>query len=144
MIGGTGAWAFIREIFPHDSGQDEARQLPETINPRSPSRNSKRIENRATTAIERLKFCHSQAPMRMIYLDLSVSALKKCNTNPHHRSTIEEKHCVAQQPPSQAGLSIAGFSTRPVHGFPRFAQSSTASGPSRVFCSNPPRTSDVS
>jgi putative sporulation protein YtaF len=32
MIGGTGAWVFIREIFPHDSGQDEARQLPETIN----------------------------------------------------------------------------------------------------------------
>jgi hypothetical protein len=37
--------------------------------------------------------------MRLTYLDLSVSALKKCNANPHHRTTIEEKHCVAQQPP---------------------------------------------
>jgi hypothetical protein len=37
--------------------------------------------------------------MRLTYLDLSVSALKKCNANPHHRSTKEEKHCVAQQPP---------------------------------------------
>jgi hypothetical protein len=37
--------------------------------------------------------------MRLTYLDLSVSAMKKCNANPHHRSTIEEKHCVAQQPP---------------------------------------------
>jgi hypothetical protein len=62
------------------------------------SRNSKRIRKRATTAIERSKFCHPQA-MRLTYLDLSVSALKKCNTNPHHRSTKEEKHCVAQQPP---------------------------------------------
>jgi hypothetical protein len=67
---------------------------------RSLSRNSKRIRKRATTAIEGPKFCHPQAPMRLIYLDLSVSALKKCNANPHHRSTIEEKHCVAQQPPS--------------------------------------------
>jgi hypothetical protein len=38
--------------------------------------------------------------MRLTYLDLSVSALKKCNANPHHRSTKEEKHCVAQQPHS--------------------------------------------
>jgi hypothetical protein len=38
--------------------------------------------------------------MRLTYLDLSVSALKKCNANAHHRSTKEEKHCVAQQPPS--------------------------------------------
>jgi hypothetical protein len=37
--------------------------------------------------------------MRLTYLDLSVSALKKCNADPHHRSTTEEKHCVAQQPP---------------------------------------------
>jgi hypothetical protein len=38
--------------------------------------------------------------MRLTYLDLSLSTLKKCNANPHRRSTIEEKHCVAQQPPS--------------------------------------------
>jgi hypothetical protein len=63
------------------------------------SRNSKRIRKRATTTIERSKFCHPRAPMRLIYLDLSISALKKCNANPHHRSTKEEKHCVAQQPP---------------------------------------------
>jgi hypothetical protein len=42
--------------------------------------------------------------MRLTCLDLSVSALKKCNANPHHRSTIEEKHCVAQQPPSRAAI----------------------------------------
>jgi NifU-like protein involved in Fe-S cluster formation len=42
--------------------------------------------------------------MRLTYLDLSVSALKKCNANPHHRSTIEEKHCVAQQPPSMGSV----------------------------------------
>jgi hypothetical protein len=36
--------------------------------------------------------------MRLIYLDLSLATLKKSKTNPHHRSTIKEKHCVAQQP----------------------------------------------
>jgi hypothetical protein len=50
--------------------------------------------------------------MRLTYLDLSVSALKKCNANPHHRSTIEEKHCVAQQPPNLKTVSTITLKER--------------------------------